>query len=183
MKRSISKKSRGESYPVEAGQVMNRMADYGKGRKLQKKFTSITPPDDFSCCGNVTRDLYVHKETLRATFDKNITWQHPDYYNHYEVISAALLLYRLICLFPNPVVICEGANGYKVPWAIYLEHKKTGHIICLSEWKGSFSLRTTFYDSNDMPEDLKEDLLMLLDLIFSNNSPHPYDDVVAGSMA
>jgi hypothetical protein len=86
-------------------------------------------------------------------------------------------------MFPNPHVVAEGANGYKVPWAIYLKHKASGHVICMSEWKGTFGFRTAARSPKEMPKKALEDLSALLNLLLSNNSPHPYDGTVAGSVA
>lgn len=184
VKRNIDKKARGRQYPVEAGEVMDRMADYETAEILQGKFKSVDPPKGFSCCGNVAYNFVVDRETLRTKVTKDEKpWKDKTTYMLYEVMSSALMMYRLICMFPNPVVICEGAAGYKVPWEMYFKHNETGHIICMSEWKGSFSMRTTFGDIEEVPLSLQEDLCMLFDLLFSNNSPHPYDHTVAGSCA
>ncbi len=182
VERNIDKAARGRQYPVEAGDVMDRMADYETGEVLQSKFESIKDPN-IGCNGNIAYNFLVDKKTLQTKVCKNAFNNREKGYMLYEVMSSALMLYRLICMFPNPVVICQGAAGYKVPWEMFFKHKETGHVICMSEWKGSFNLRSEFNDINDVPLSLQEDLCMLFDLLYSNNSPHPYDHTVAGSCA
>lgn len=184
VKRNIDKRAIGNPYPVEAGHVMERMADYETGEKLQKKFESVLPENHFSCNGNIGCNFVVSRKTLKTKVTEDaFAHRDKDTYMLYEVMSSALMLYRLICMFPNPKIICEGYNGYKVPWEMFFKHVETGKIICMSEWKGSFSLRTEFNDITEVPVSLQKDLCMLFDLLYSNNSPHPYDHTVAGSCA
>ena len=182
VKRNIDKKATGRNYPVQAGEVMDRMADYETAEVLQNKFESIKDTK-IGYGGNIAYNFLVNKKTLRTKVCKDAFNNREKGYMLYEVTSSALILYRLICMFPNPKITCLGAAGYKVPWEMFFKHKETGHVICMSEWKGSFSLRSEFGDINEVPLSLQKDLCMLFDLLFSNNSPHPYDHTVAGSCA
>lgn len=184
VKRNINKEAQGRDYPVQAGEVMDRMADYETAEILQSKFKSVMPKGGGGVNGNISYNFLVNKKTFKTKVVEGAYKNKGDkYYMLYEMMSSALMLYRLICMFPNPKVVCVGSVGYKVPWEMFFKHKETGYIICMSEWKGSFSLRTECYDIKDMPLSLQKDMCMLFDLLFSNNSPHPYDHTVAGSCA
>ena len=183
VKRNIEKRAQGRDYPVQAGEVMDRMADYETAEILQSKFESVGDPGE-GMNGNIANDFLVSKKTFKTKVVEDAFGKRGDkYYMLYEMMSSALMLYRLICMFPNPKVVCQGSAGYKVPWEMFFKHKETGRIICMSEWKGSFFLRTEFYDIKDMPLSLQNDMCILFDLLFSNNSPHPYNHTVAGSCA
>jgi hypothetical protein len=197
MKRDISKIKDDNRFLVEAGEILKRQADYKTMEKIQKAFVcaSSTQAHSYSerkskspfgagMCGNVDGNFRVNKVTKKISITKE--WSYPLHSKFCSLscaISSSLALYRLICMFPDPIVTACGSSGYKVPWSFYIKHKKTGHIICMSEWKGSFGFRTIFSDFKEMPKDLVKDIKMLLDLMLSNNSPHPYDSTVAGSCA
>lgn len=57
-----------------------------------------------------------------------------------DVMSSAMLLYRLCCLFDCTV---EGRSGYANVWAIQLKHKATGECAGFSEHNGGAVLRVS----------------------------------------
>ena len=97
-----------------------------------------------------------------------------------SVISSALLLYRLCCLFDCQVDV-EGPQGHKVVWSVYLQHKSSRHYVGFSEWKGSALFRASKFPPTGTAFD--EDWLDLLNLLLDPQCPHPYDGTVAGSVA
>lgn len=99
----------------------------------------------------------------------------------HRVISSALLLYRLCCLWPVNTE-AEGWQGYKSVWTVTLRHKATGMFVQMSEWKGAALVR--FSSGAKVPAGGYEaDLLELMELLCSDKCPHPYDGTVAGSVA
>ena len=117
-----------------------------------------------------------------------------------QTISSSLALYRLLAIF-GPQNL--SSDGYKSVWKITLKHKDTGNILTLYDFKGAFLFGSEFSlffgdisllkNNNspfgnmkviqDIPESFKNDILKLLNLICSDESPHPYDGCVAGSIA
>ena len=59
----------------------------------------------------------------------------------------------------------------------------TGEALGFSEWKGSPLLRISPETVADAPAEFKRDMLELLDILCDPECPHPYDGVVAGSIA
>lgn len=138
---------------------------------------TYTPDDDTTYCSNV-----------RPTYDQiTKTFSFQGHYvlysgNMNEIMSSALLLYRLLCLFKCQV-ISYGPEGYKSVWWITLKHKQSGEILQFGEWKGAAGIWTKFHNTDELPEPYKQDVLDLLNVIYSENCPHPYDGCVAGSVA
>ena len=95
-----------------------------------------------------------------------------------KVIPSALALYRALCLFKCHV-LSEGPRGYKFIWSINLEHKATGEVLGLGEWKGAFDI----FSKDIGNQEFFNDVLELLNLLISDECPHPYDGCVAGSVA
>lgn len=171
-----------------------RTADYDAQEKLNKAFKCLGPEDEEykkvdGLCGNIHDNFFIDKETKKAVVSK------ADYFSDerkklevtherlYKAMSAALLLYRTICLMKNPHVFSDGCEGHKVPWEIWLYHNKTKKVLCVSEWKGAISFRTEFHSVDEVPEEFLKDMLLFMDTVFGDNSPHPYDSLVAGSVA
>lgn len=174
--------------------IADRTADYDAQEKINEAFRCLGPEDEeykniYSLCGNIHDSFFINKETKKAFASK------ADYFSNerkqleitherlYKAMSAALLLYRTICVIKSPHVFTDGADGYKVPWKIYLYHNKTKKILCISEWKGAISFRTEFHSMNEVPDEFLKDMLLFMDTVFGDNSPHPYDSLVAGSVA
>ena len=178
-----------KEYLVQPEMYGERKADYKKGESINKKWKPITSEqclkdNPHGTCGNVGSHIVVNKKTKKVEFLK-------EYYGNanenkvrlYQAISAALALYRIICMIANPIVETEGANGYKVPWTIHLKHVESGEVFGISEWKGAFGVWTRFHDLSELPDSFKKDIKELLDLMFSDKSPHPYDNCTAGVVA
>jgi len=99
------------------------------------------------------------------------------------VISSALLLYRLLVLFSAKVEVEPMEDKYKCIWWVVLRHKATGEYLQLGEWKGAAGTWTKYYDHKELPASFKRDTLALMNELTSKDCPHPYDGLVAGSVA
>ena len=175
-------------YLVQPEMCGDRKADYKKMESINKKWKPISREEAFKkcergVCGNLDMHIATDKKTLKVKIDEDYAYNSTTHVSTYEVISSALALYRIICMINNPIVETEGAEGYKVPWAVYLTHEETGEILCISEWKGAFGVRTRFHNVTELPASYKKDLIELLNLMFSDKSPHPYDGCTAGIVA
>jgi hypothetical protein len=198
-KRNISPVEPNKRFLVETPVVTERIADYKRGAHVNKAFKTMDAKevDDFyknnreGTHGNLNTYFIVQKSTKEVVITegyedkraKDLWSGESDYVHLSSAISSSLVLYRLVCMLKQPHVIADGADGYKVPWCIYLKHKKTGAVVCFSEWKGAFGFRTHFSTPEETPKEFLDDIKFVIDLILSNNSPHPYDSTVAGSCA
>lgn len=101
----------------------------------------------------------------------------------WRVISPSLGFYRAVCLFNNPKVIAGGWKNEEIPWAMYFRHVTTGQVLCLNEFKGCFGFHTSFETVKQVPKTFLRDICHFLDLLLNERCPHPYGDLVAGSVA
>lgn len=102
-------------------------------------------------------------------------------YGFYQAIPSALLLYKLGCVFDGEVHFDR--EGYKCIWEFPLRHKKTKEIVVFGEHKAGSTFWTKYVDVGSIPEEFLEDLKELLEYLVSDEVSHPYDGVVAGSVA
>lgn len=101
-------------------------------------------------------------------------------FDMYRVMSSALLLYRVCCLFAGIHIDVMGRDAYKMVWQAEVKHKATGEAMGFSEWKGAALVRVS---DLTLPKEVESDMLDLLNLLFDTNFPHPYDGTVAGCVA
>ena len=186
-----------KNYLVQPKYNAKRTADYKTGEKFNEIFKPISPRSKKAkelfekfdgLCGNFFADLIYNSKIKQFVKRPKSFWNNDDenkkgLFGTYMVISSALLLYRLICMFKNPIVVSDGANGYKVPWVMYFIHVPTGIIMSFGEWKGGITVHTPCQQEALLNEKLNKDITELLNFIVSDNSPHPYDRCVAGSVA
>lgn len=150
-------------------------------------------------CGNYSSNVYFNAKTGKWALtpkgeDGERVWPHelPDSLSKCSVISSALLLYRLACVF-KPIVSFDGPEGYKMVWAACFRHVKSGQEIMFYEWKGgiTFGARAAKGKRKDGPyaytpptgKQFEADFLQLLNFLCSSECPHPYDGTVSGSVA
>ena len=174
------------NYLTNCEMGLERNADYKRGREVMELFEAIPRVDDLGC-GNVSGHLVVNIKTKRARFvpdycDACGPYENPKAVGFWQAIPSALLMYRLACLFPGQIET-EGHEGYKVTWTMTLRHKATGEILGFGEWKGGALFWTKYGSYKELPTQFRSDLLKLINLLISDVSPHPYDGVVAGSVA
>ena len=182
-------------YPVEPPRVQDRV-----GSEMYERVEDVTrawapvPADEVAADMSSLLDLSVNspegaydilwdEATGQAVYQSRTglcvqDWQRLLAYK--TVISSALLMYRLCCLFPCDVEAL-GSKAYKYVWSTYLKHKSTNNYVGFSEWKGS----PMFLSSKALPTGtaFDEDWLALLNLLIDPKCPHPYDGTVAGSVA
>ena len=155
---------------------------YAKAKKITDKWEPIQR--NLETCGNVRPTF--NTKTNRFGFSHELSFKEDSQYvGMYNVISSALLFYRLFCLWAFTWNVCdgEGAQRYKCIWWLTLRHKDTGEILQFGEWKGAAGIWTRFHRHQELPATYKKDLLELMNFIVSNKVPHPYDGCVAGSVA
>lgn len=178
-----------QQYLIQPDYLAERKADYKKGEKINKKWKPISQEEQYKICpkgviGNVGSDIMVNPKNGKIVFvNFGERAKHKDKIYLFQVISAALAMYRVVCMINNPIIQAEGANGYKMPWSISLKHEETGNILMFGEWKGGFGIWTSFHKAEDLPASFKKDMVEILNLLFSDKAPHPYDGVTAGSVA
>ena len=172
------------AYLVNADYNHRRNANYELRDKINELFEPVEIPL-IGMNGNVAAEFAVNKETLTGKFGR-IPWGDPaakEVEYLYRAIPSCLLLYRLICTFGPTKLNCRGNEGYKMVWEYPLKHKETGEFVVFDEWKGGSTFHTRFYSTEDLPESYKNDLTTLINYLISNECAHPYDGVVAGSVA
>jgi hypothetical protein len=134
-------------------------------------------------CGNVTPTW--DRATKKFIFKEPDLESFAEFYKTHamfnEVISSALLLYRLLCILHAPVRVVE--EPYKSVWWVTLKHKETGAILQFGEWKGAAGTWTVYHDSKELPKSFAKDMLALCNELAAPDCPHPYDGCVAGSVA
>lgn len=174
------------NYLVNCEYLQERNANYERREAIEELFEP-DPEQNFpnGVNGNVSHELSIDPKTLKSEFQKFVSIQDLTERTHKidRAIPAALLLYRLICTFGPVNLHCEGNKGYKMVWYYALKHKKTNTPIVFDEWKGSSGFHTSFHTFTEMSEELQKDICTLVDYLLSNECGHPYDGLVAGSVA
>lgn len=172
------------NYLVNCDYIQERNANYER-RKVIEELFEPDPEQNFpNSTGNVSHELVINRLTLKSKFLKSDVYlKLPGNSQLCQAIPAALLLYRLICTFGPVKLNCEGNEGYKMVWYYSLKHKKTNMPIVFDEWKGSSGFHTAFHTFADMPEEFQKDICVLIDYLLSDECGHPYDGLVAGSVA
>lgn len=192
-------------YAVQPSCYGERKADYKEQEYLNNAFETYDHKkmyDEISkikkgfggACGNIAHEIVFSKPKNKIIVDiqPNRGWTPPveesEEVRNYQVMSSALMMYRIICMFPSPIIELEGADGYKVPWSVCFKHKETGEFFIIREWKGGLSFASDLHSFMDCKnkterEKLAGDVQRLLQLLMSDKSPHPYDGVTAGGVA
>lgn len=176
------------NYLVNCDYIQERNANYERRKAIEELFEPDPEQNFPNANGNVSHELVIDPETLKSKFLKangleGLQERIQKYASLYQAIPAALLLYRLICTFGPVKLHCEGNEGYKMVWYYALKHKKTNTPIVFDEWKGSSGFHTSFHTFTEMPEELQKDICTLVDYLLSDECGHPYDGLVAGSVA
>lgn len=130
--------------------------------------------------GNCHHDFYFNIAKQSFEFNENSLHFNEGYLSMYKILSPALLLYRLIATF---FFAPECENGYKMIWHFNLQHKETGKKVTFSEWKGAPGFWLPDTDFKKLPATFRNDLIELCNYLISNKCAHPYDNLVAGSIA
>ena len=148
-----------------------------------------TGENDVGFCSNFSSDLAFSKKTGKVLHSPN-----KPYYKRgegftalYDVMPSAMWLYRLACI-SKPCVSFDGPEGYKLVWSAAYRHKETGVEILFYEWKGGFTFGARLsdakeWDTREINKEQVKAILKFLNVLVSPNLTHPYDGVVAGSVA
>lgn len=159
--------------------VTDRLKDDKKLEKMKKKFVFSSEEWEVDTNGNLNT-FFQFNENRKIELKKDWTFN-PDYYGFYQAIPSALLLYRLGCVFDGEVHFDR--EGYKAIWDFPLKHIKTGELVIFGEHKGGSSFWTRWVNVKDVPKEFLKDLKELIEYLVSDEVSHPYDGVVAGSVA
>jgi hypothetical protein len=98
-------------------------------------------------------------------------------------ISSSLLLYRLMCVFGKAPIVPPTEDIYKSLWAFPLSHRSSGEYFTFLDYKGGATVNSFYSQKEDLPELVAKDLLELLEFLISDQIAHPYDNVLAGTVA
>ncbi|KAG5190727.1 hypothetical protein JKP88DRAFT_252029 [Tribonema minus] len=97
-----------------------------------------------------------------------------------DVLSSALLLYRLQCLFIAENLHFVAIDGYKSVWSIGLYHRASGLYLEFQDFKATATCcQCTGHGNAQYEADVQE----LLSLLCNPKFTHPYDGTVAGCCA
>jgi hypothetical protein len=171
--------TRKPDYLTNCSWVTDRLKDDKKLEKMKKKFVFFLEGNRIDTNGTLNIFFQFNKDR-KIEFQKDFR-VNPNLYGFYQAIPSALLLYRLGCVFDGEVHFDR--EGYKCIWEFPLKHKKTGEIVIFGEHKGGSSFWTRFVNVKDVPKEFLKDLKELVEYLVSDEVTHPYDGVLAGSVA
>jgi hypothetical protein len=100
-----------------------------------------------------------------------------------SVISSSLLLYRLICVFNETPIVSNAQEAYKSVWEFPLCHRSTSDYFTFIDYKGAATVNSYHSRKEDMSEQVASDFLELITFLTSDQVAHPYDHLLAGSVA
>ena len=168
------------SFLVNAEYCGDRTGNYALRDKINEVW-EFTTDQDRETNGNINSRFYfnIKKQTFEFS-DESGLYFNKNYASISRMISPALLLYRLIATFFG-APRCE--DNYKMIWHYTVKHKPSGKLLTLSEWKGAagFWLPDVYHDK--LTREFKDDIIALMNYLVSDKCAHPYDNLVAGSVA
>ncbi|KAG5178059.1 hypothetical protein JKP88DRAFT_248354 [Tribonema minus] len=171
-----------QHYLVEPLALMDRVDETvtARAEAVMQKWQRISK-DELPAgaqCEGMPLDIYWNKKTGKAEITEWID-RSDDHVIHGFVLSSALMLYRLQCISGTACVHIQG-EGYKCVWEVYMLHKATNRVMWFHDYKGTFYCR---FQRGPKPEQYQADGLELINLLFAPNCPHPYDGIIAGTVA
>ena len=145
-----------------------------KQSRIMKKWKVAKVKDSGNLCGNIRASFKDGIATI-GKYDESAT-------QSYKQISSALALYRAVSLFKCG---CEekAQDYYKCNWSVTIQHKLTGKLLMLGEWKGGFQIFTEASKKQELPKEFIRDVEEFLTFFVSNRVAIGYDGVIAGSVA
>jgi len=165
-------------FSVNPDYVQERTGDYDLRDKIAAKWANTDKRQEG--CGNIGHQFYFDIKNQSFIFSDESLYKEDGYISMYRIMSPALLLYRLIAtFFGSP----KCYDQYKIIWEYNLIHKATGKSISFSEWKGAAGFWLPDYEHKKLNKEFKADLIELMNYIISDKCAHPYDNLVAGSVA
>jgi len=164
-------------FAVNAPYTQERTGNYERRDKVASKWENTK--ESVNGCGNVAYEFNfdVSKQSFvfgeRQYGDENLIPFH-------QMMSPALFLYRIIAtFFGSP----KCGDNYKIIWEYTIKHKESGKVLQLSEWKGAIGFWLPETDHTKITKAFKADIIELMNYLCSNECAHPYDNLVAGSVA
>lgn len=159
--------------------TQERTGNYELQKVIQDKWVYTTKT--VLGCGNIHSLFFFDIQKNSFVFSNDYNFDEKERLIHlYKTMSPALLLYRLIATFFGAPVCFD---GYKMIWTYTVEHKKSGKAIQFSEWKGAIGFWLPEHSHKELTPEFKTDLIKLMNYIISTECAHPYDNLVAGSVA
>lgn len=162
--------------------IDDRAKDDSITDSLRDEFVPSTFSDDlyipFDFCIDSNTNKLIDLSQYELTLEERMS---STYIRVHKMIPSCLALYRLICAYGEELKI-NPSNGYKSVWNTNLEHKETGVKIWVGDIKAGFSL-SVYVPKNIPIEKAKEVGIRFLSLLIDKNFTHPYDGVIAGSVA
>jgi len=165
-------------FSVNPDYIQERTGDYELRDKIATKWENSIKHENGS--GNVGHEFYFDVNKQSFVFVEYPANKEDNYIAMYRIMSPALLLYRLIATFFGTPK-CE--DDYKMIWRYNIIHKATGKLISFLEWKGAIGFWLPDYDHKKLNAEFKNDLIELMNYLVSDKCAHPYDNLVAGSVA
>lgn len=140
-----------------------------------KNFVPLMGGQKPSTCGNIVYN------GINPSDHKSADGLFKDKYL-FDVVSAPMLLARLVAAFEYLKIECHGQEAYKVTWETALVHPKSGHVVTFYDWKGAASIGSDVYGDN-APKEFIKDVKALLLALADEQFPHPYDGIKVGEVA
>jgi hypothetical protein len=174
------------NYITTCEYALERDADYKEHAEVQKLFIACGDPNfewnGFS--GNLAMHFKMNRKTKKFKVTKDWSCSDETHASLYQAIPSALVLYRLCAFDENVKVQALGQEGYKCVWQIAFIHVASRRLVVFGEHKGAFSFWTDGHGA-ELKEDkqLVKDLTRFLNYLCSDKYAHPYDGLVAGSVA
>jgi hypothetical protein len=166
------------NFAVNPDYAQDRTGNYELRDKIASKWEYSHK--DGAGCGNVNHQFYFDTSKQKFIFSDDRLYNDDSFIPMYRLMSPALLLYRLIAtFFGNPVC----GDNYKSIWDYNIIHKHSGKLLNFSEHKGAIGFRLPESSYTELHFQFKTDLIELMTYLASNECAHPYDNLVAGSVA
>jgi hypothetical protein len=171
--------------------VMDRVRDAENNKRdaIVNKWEPASSDDLNNACGNVKVyliDGHIELCSIGNTpsMDNQASignGENARVWSFERMISAGLLLYRLLVLFHKTET--EDIDDYKCVWEVPLKHKTTGKFAMFGDYKGGVNLWLHAYKQEDLNPDFVADLKELIEMLISMWMPLNYDGTIAGSVA
>lgn len=166
-------------FAVNPNYTADRTGNYERRDKIKETW-EFTAKGENGTSGNVNGQLYFDTTNQAFILSDEGLYNDDNFIPMYRLMSPALLLYRLIATFFGTPV-CE--DNYKSIWEYNIVNKRTGKKLTFSEHKGAIGIWLPEYSYTQLHFQFKADLIELMAYLTSNECAHPYDNLVAGSVA
>ena len=170
------------TYVTNCQYIQDRNGDYQTLEMLQQKFKPSNEGLRNGFNGNIAAHFKVNRKTKKVSMADQWTCSDDKFASLHQAIPSALALYRL-CAFGENTIRAFGQDGYKCVWQYAVEHIESKTLIVFGEHKGAFSFWLQKSSKDELSKELIRDLEQFITYICSDKFAHPYDGLVAGSVA